>query len=83
MSMNFRNELTDKQSDILKDMFDVSASDKRTFLLNDTAFSSKSCGDLAALTNQVAELELNNIGDTKNLSDGSTHKLTENGWRRI
>jgi hypothetical protein len=83
MSMNFRNELTGKQCNTLKDMFDVSASDKRTFLLNDTAFNSKSCGDLATLMNQVAELELNNIGDTKKLSDGSKYKLSENGWRKI
>jgi len=83
MSMNFRKELTDKQCDMLKDMFDVSASDKRTFLLNDAAVDPKACRDVANITNQVTELELNSIGDTKKLYDGSTYKLTRNGWRKI
>lgn len=83
MSMSFKNALSDEQCQAMEELFNVKAHDGKEFLLDDSVFDSKKGGDVARMTGQIAELELNNKGDVKELSDGSKYEATEKGWVKI
>jgi len=84
MSINFEDNMGPKAQEMIKKLFDVEAIDDRTALLNSTerSFSQKQMGDIVRAAKQVATLEINEIGDRKEVG-GVVYELDEKGWRRL
>ena len=83
MSMNFREPISDEAIERMKAMFDVAHNDKKTFLLRDSSINQKQCSDIAKMTGQISQLELNQRGDIKELSDGRKFMLKAEGWKKL
>lgn len=85
MSINFKEDLSDSQQAMIQKLFgrEVEAMDKRIVLLNTREVLRSDMSEVARETNQVVELELNEEGDIKTLSDGSKYRVTKEGWKKI
>lgn len=84
MSINFDNDMGPEAYKLIKEAFKVAAIDGRTALLEDLerGFTQKQMGDIARAAKQPATLEINNIGDRKEVG-GVVYELDEKGWRRL
>ena len=84
MSINFQDEMGPEAQSMIQKMFDVEAMDKKTALLRrmEQAFTQRQMGDIARAAKQPATLELNKIGDRKEVG-GVVYELDEKGWRRL
>lgn len=84
MSINFENEMGPEAQRMIKKMFAVEAMDEKTALLGkmDRAFTQKQMGDIARAAKQTATLELNKVGDRKEVG-GVVYELDEKGWKRL
>lgn len=84
MSINFREDMGSEAKSMIEEMFNVEAIDQKTALLGkmDKSFNQHQIGDIARAAKQVATLELNEIGDRKEVG-GMAYELDEAGWRRL
>jgi hypothetical protein len=84
MSINFREDMGPEAQSMIKELFDVKAIDQRTALLGqmEKAFNQRQMGNIARAAKQPATLELNEIGDRKEVG-GVVYELDEKGWRRL
>ena len=85
MSMNFERPLTDEQREFFKDFMGdrVEAMDEKTALLNTNKFDRSEMSQLATKFEQVITTELNEPGEVKKLSDGTSYQVTPSGWRKL
>lgn len=85
MSIQTPEPMNEEARSMLKEMFgDAVAEDKKTILFHDMkGMNNRNMGDVARAAGQVVTAELNEIGDVKELSDGSQYKLETNGWKKI
>ncbi|MEW8051282.1 MAG: hypothetical protein AB2754_15950 [Candidatus Thiodiazotropha endolucinida] len=88
MSISFDNDMGPEAQSMIKEMFDVAAIDERTALLEKmegtlkSPFNRKQMGDVARAAKQPMTLEINKIGDRKEVG-GVVYELDEKGWRRL
>lgn len=84
MSISFKDDMGPEMPDIIKEMFNVPAIDRRTALLEkiETAFIQKQMENIAKSAKQPATLEINKIGDRKKVG-GRVYELDEKGWKRL
>ena len=83
MSMNFKDDINEDAKSMLRKMFDVDVMDDRTALVNNMPeLNSKLMGDLARAAKQPVTVELNKIGDRKDVG-GIIYELDEKGWRKL
>lgn len=84
MSINFRDDMGPEAQSMIKEMFDVEAIDSKTALLGnmEKMFNQQQLGDIARAAKQPATLELNEVGDQKEVG-GVVYELDEKGWRRL
>jgi len=84
MSINFEHDMGSEVQNMIKKQFNVSAIDEKTALLEKmkTSFTRKQMGDIARAANQPVTLELNKIGDRKEVG-GVVYELNEIGWRKL
>lgn len=84
MSISFDNDMGSEAQSMIKEMFDVEAIDRKTALLGkmEIAFDRRQMGDIARAAKQPATLEINSIGDRKEVG-GVVYELDEKGWRKL
>ena len=85
MSMNFNDDMGEAAKTMIKEMFceNIEAMDDRTVLLKKfNGMHSKQMGDIARAARQPVSVELNKIGDRKEIG-GIVYELDEKGWRRL
>lgn len=84
MSINFDNDIGSEARQMIEKLFDVEAIDERTALLNriNQPFSRKLMRDISNAAKQPATLEINRIGDRKEVG-GVVYELDEKGWKRL
>lgn len=83
MSITFENEIPAEAAELIKSKFDVMAMDKKTALLKRMgAINARDMSDIARAAKQPAKLEINAIGDRKEVG-GVIYELDEKGWRRL
>ncbi len=84
MSISFKEEMSPETTRKLKSMFDVDAMDEKTALLKnmERQFTQQQMKELANTAKQPVELEINEIGDRKEVG-GVVYELDEKGWRRL
>jgi len=84
MSINFQNDMGPEAQSMIKEMFPVEAIDQKTALLGkmEKAFNQRQMGDIARAAKQVATVELNEIGDRKEVGD-VVYELDAKGWKRL
>lgn len=82
MSINFDNDMGPEAAEMIKRMFDVEAIDNRTALTKRSVVLQKQMTNLAKAAKQVATVELNKIGDRKEVG-GIVYELDEAGWKKL
>jgi hypothetical protein len=85
MSINFENPMNDEARSMLKSIFadNIEAMDDKTALLRKMVpLHQKQMGDLARTAKQVVDVEINEIGDRKEVG-GVVYELDEAGWKRL
>jgi hypothetical protein len=89
MSINFENPINDEAREMFEKMVidgkigRVDAMDGKTALISGMQkLNQQSMKDLANTAKQVVEVELNKIGDRKEVG-GVVYELDEAGWRRL
>lgn len=84
MSINFQDEMGQEAKQMIEKLFDVEAIDEKTALLGqmETAFTQRQMAGIARAAKQPATLEINKIGDRKEVG-GVVYELDEIGWRRL
>jgi hypothetical protein len=87
MSMSFDKPLCDQASRDLKEkldeLFNVEAMDEKQVLFNPMkAINARAMSDIARTVKQPVTLELNEIGDRKEIG-GIVYELDEKGWRKL
>ena len=84
MSMNFEKPLTEDQQSFIKDAFgdQLKALDDQVGLLESKAFNQKQMKNIANEIGQVLTVELNSIGDRKEVG-GIIYELDERGWKKL
>ena len=85
MSMSFDNPLTEEQQKIRDEFLGDSmvAGDEKTALFEHFNLQREEMSKLANAVEQPVTVEINDIGDTKTMSDGTKYHLTKQGWRKI
>jgi len=83
MSVNFEKPMNDAAKSQLKELFGehVVQDNYKTLYDRMGVLEVKKMSRLARTAEQPVSVELNDIGDTKKMSDGSTWILTEDGWK--
>ena len=82
MSINFEDDINPAAFQMLKEMSDVEAADLKTALLNRVDLNSRKLKDLANTAKQPVTVEINEIGDWKEVG-GLVYELREAGWYRL
>ena len=84
MSISFEKAMGPEARALIEDAFNVEAIDEKTALLGkvERAFTRQEMGDIARAAKQPAKLEINKIGDRKEVG-GVVYELDEKGWRRL
>lgn len=84
MSINFDNDMGSEARAMIQSLFNVAAIDERTALIGqmEQAFLQQQMGAIARAAKQPVTLELNKIGDRKEVG-GVVYELDEKGWRRL
>ena len=84
MSINFEDDMGPEARAMLEKLFKVEAIDERTALIGkiDKPVTQKQMCDVARAAKQVAEMEINKIGDRKEVG-GVIYELREAGWYRL
>lgn len=84
MSLNFQEDVNEEAQKKIKALFgDAVACDQRTFLYNRIAsLERRQMTEIANAAGQPAVVEVNKIGETKTLSDGTEYEVTEKGWKK-
>ena len=69
---------------MIEEFFDVQAIDTKTALLGkmEKLFDQRQIGDIARAAKQPVSLELNEVGDRKEVG-GVVYELDEKGWRKL
>ena len=100
MSINFKDDMGPEARSMIKKMFDVKVIDEKTALFDKTVpmINRQQMGDIARAAKQMVTLEVNEIGDRKEvvgflriqyrLGDrrevgGIVYELDETGWRKL
>ncbi len=85
MSMNFNKPITlEDQSFIREFMGDkLTAIDESSVLFDASIIQGKEMRAIARRLNQVVEVELNESGEIKIMSDGSRYQVTASGWKKL
>ena len=80
----FKNDMGAEAKSMIEKMFEVEVIDSKTALLGkmENVFNQRQMGDIARAAKQPATLELNEIGDQKEVG-GVVYELDEIGWRRL
>jgi hypothetical protein len=84
MSINFDDPMNEEARALVKKLFDEPvAQDEHTVLLDSipTMFQ-KQMKELANAAKQPVSAEINSVGDTKPMDDGTIYKLTSEGWKK-
>lgn len=84
MSINFEEAMNEETASKLKSLFDVVAMDEKTALLKnmERPFTRQQMKGLANTAKQPVALEMNKIGDRKDVG-GVVYELDEKGWKRL
>lgn len=84
MSITFDDPMNPEAKKMLEQMFHIEAMDEKTALLGkmERAFTRNKLGRLANTARQPVSLEINEIGDRKEVG-GVVYELDEKGWRRL
>ena len=84
MSINFKDDMGPEAQSMIKKLFDVKAIDQQTALLEnmEKMFTQKQMGDIARAAKQPVTVEINKIGDRKEVG-GMVYELDEKGWQRL
>lgn len=84
MSINFENDMGPEAANKIREMFNVTAMDEKIALLErmETSFTQRQMCDIARAAKQPATVEINKIGDRKEVG-GVVYELDEKGWRRL
>lgn len=84
MSMNFENDMGPEAEEMIRELFPVVDMDRKTAIFDrmDQMLTQKQMGDIARAAKQPATLEINKIGDRKEVG-GVVYELDEKGWRRL
>lgn len=82
MSMNFDRPIDEETKAFMKKFLgEPVAQDDKTALYNEMKVANRrDMTELANKAGQVATMELNEIGDTKTMSDGAEYILRKTGW---
>ena len=85
MGMHFEKDVDDETLAKIKDMFgEAEASDRRHFLFNKlNTLDRRAMTELANTAKQPVQVEINNVGDIRTMSDGTQYRVTPQGWRKI
>ena len=85
MSINFEDPMNDEARDKLKEIFSdkLVAMDEYTALVNQKEFVQQSMKELANRAKQPVEVEINNEGEIKVMSDGTRYQCTPRGWKKL
>lgn len=83
VSVNSKKPTSNAERSAIKEIIGKPvAGDEKTQLFDKLPMMQpKKMGNLARLVNQVITLELNEIGDVKELSDGTKYEATKQGWK--
>ncbi|MCB1723249.1 MAG: hypothetical protein KDJ39_06095 [Gammaproteobacteria bacterium] len=83
MSISFENDMGPEAADKIRELFDVVDMDKKTALLKQMGMvDRRDMGDIARLAKQPMQMEINKIGDRKEVG-GVVYELDEKGWKRM
>jgi hypothetical protein len=83
MSISFENDMGPEAADKIRELFSVTAMDKKTALLEQMSnINRKDMGDIARLAKQPMQMEINKIGDRKEVG-GVVYELDDKGWKRL
>lgn len=83
MSMSFEQDINPEMQERMKEMLNITAIDKRTALFEKGDFlDQKKFKEIANMTNQPVTVQLNEIGDRKEVG-GVVYELDEKGWKRL
>lgn len=84
MSMNFGNDMGPEAEEMIRELLQVVDMDRKTAIFDrmDQMLTQKQMGDIARAAKQPATLEINKIGDRKEVG-GVVYELDEKGWRRL
>lgn len=90
MSLNFEHPINPEAANLLRQLVEQGslpqtvAQDDRQVLFNDIIrISQKKVIKLANAAEQPVTLELNELDDVKELSDGTKYRVTNKGWVKI
>jgi hypothetical protein len=85
MSLNFHDPMNEQASAFIKKLFEPTAMDEQQVLLNDLTdkVDQANMKELANLAKQPVTLEINELGEIKEMSDGTKYRLTLQGWRKL
>ena len=83
MSINFENDMGPEAASKIRELFEVVDMDKKTALLKQMGMvNRRDMGDIARLAGQPMQMEINKIGDRKEVG-GVVYELDEKGWKRL
>ena len=85
MSINFEDDMSPEAARLIRKTFgeNLIEMDKRTALLEKIKqFDQKDFKELANVAKQPVTVEMNSIGDRKEVG-GLVYELDENGWKRL
>ena len=84
MSISFREDMGPEAQNMIKKLFDAEVMDEKTALLKnmERQFTQQQMKELANTAKQPVALEMNKIGDRKEVG-GVVYELGEKGWRRL
>ena len=86
MSMNFKDPIDGETQSMIKEMFGehiVDMDDKTTLFNRGMDMLQSDFKKIANKSKQVVEVEINDVGDVKKMSDGSEYKCSIDGWIKI
>ncbi len=86
MSINFNQPIDDSDQEFVRKFLkdDLVALDKRTALFNTETFDTADVGErIAEKTHQAVTIEVNHMGETKTMSDGTKYQVTAEGWVKL
>ena len=90
MSIQFEDAFNDEAREFIRSMMEAKeipelvAKDEKTLLVNGAAAIKVSdMSELARKARQPVTVELNGIGEIKELSDGTRYEVTHKGWRKV
>lgn len=90
MSLNFEHPMNPEAANLLRQLIEQGrlpqpvVQDNRQVLFNDTTrISQKEMAELANAAKQPVTVELNELDEVKELSDGTKYRVTNRGWIKI